>query len=159
MVNPFVSAPGLDSSFIFPIEVALKIISQRAEDWTLKNVGCNRRECWVLLCVSKSRLSQKQLSDALYVHPNQMVNILDGMEQKGFIRRIKHADNRRQYVIEPTKKGRDAYDKAVAGRAEALRYIFQPLGTDAAEQLRCWALSILGVYKGAAPDLGTNGDI
>lgn len=149
MVNPFVAAPGLNDSFMFPVEVTLNIISKRAEDWTRQAIGCTRREFWILLCVCRSRLSQKQLSEALYMHPNAIVKLLDTMEkEKGLIKRTKEADNRRQNIIEPTKKGREAWRKCMDERSAALRHIFQPLTIEEAEQFRGFTLSILGVYQG-----------
>jgi len=149
MLNSFIVAPGLKGSFLFPIEMALKLVAQRADDWTQENIGCNRRMFWVLLCIRDSRLNQRQLSDALYIHPNVMVKLLDTMERKGYLKRVEQED-RRSYVIEPTKKGKLACQTALNSQGAYIKHVFEPLTEAQAKQIREWSCDILRMYNGVA---------
>jgi DNA-binding MarR family transcriptional regulator len=145
MLNSFVVAPGLRESFLFPIEMAIRIVGQRADDWAQEHMGLNRRMFWILLCVRSSRLNQRQLSDALCIHPNVMVKLLDTMERKGYIKRVEQED-RRSYLIEATKKGRGAAQIGLDLQGNYLHEVFAPLTEAQTRTVREWSLSILRMY-------------
>ena len=155
MLNSFVMAPGLKASFLFPIEMSFKLIAQRADDWMQQKIGCNRRMFWVLLCIRDSRLNQRQLSEALCIHQNVMVKLLDTMERKGYLKRVEQED-RRSYVIEPTKKGREACQIALDAQAAYVKHVFEPLTETQAKKLREWSCGILRMYNGVTNVDDTN---
>lgn len=142
----------MQHSTIFPYEMAYQVITQRAEKWLQRSVSCGRREMWVLLCVEDQQFSQKQIGRALFIGPNPVVKLLDKMEKKKLLRRVRRADDRREHIVEATEKGRDALAKYLGERPEALRYIFWPL-TD--EQVGLWRDMSVEVLKGisTAPNM------
>ncbi|HEY6766590.1 MAG TPA: MarR family transcriptional regulator [Candidatus Sulfotelmatobacter sp.] len=148
MIEPQGIAVALRTSLVFHIEMAIKMISKRTDRWLQKTVGCNRRELWVLMCISEMGCSQRQLSDVLRVHPNMMVGLIDGMERKSLVKRTKAISNRRQYVIELTPRGKKALSLVRARRDPALKYIFEPLETSQVDQIREWSMLILQGRKG-----------
>lgn len=52
-------------------------------------------------------VSQQELSARLGVHPSRLVAILDELESRGLVERKSNADDRRQYALHLTDKGRE----------------------------------------------------
>ncbi len=50
--------------------------------------------------------SQQQLADALRIHRNNMVSLVDEMEGRGWVRRRRSATDRRAFELELTARGR-----------------------------------------------------
>lgn len=125
----------MDNAPLLPFEKAYKIISRRADNLLHKAVGCSRREMWVLVCVDTVALSQREVGDALGLHPNVVVKLLDGMQTKGLLQRVRRADDRREQIVEVTPKGKEAIQQYTGQQSMALREVFHPL-TD--EQIRQW---------------------
>jgi DNA-binding MarR family transcriptional regulator len=139
----FSDFPGYRDTVLFPLELAFKILAQRADRWLVEHVGCTRRELWVLLCVDDSRMSQQQIGDILRIHQNVMVKILDAMETRGLVKRVQNPKDRREKIVETTNKGRRARTEFRDEREAAMTYIFAPLGIPQREQLRVWSLALL----------------
>jgi DNA-binding MarR family transcriptional regulator len=55
--------------------------------------------------------SQKDVSHVLGIDPNVMVGVLDELERRGVVRRVRHPDDRRRYIVEPTEAGTRALHK------------------------------------------------
>lgn len=148
------TAPLMDSpvkhSTIFPFEMAFKVIMQRAEKWLQASVGCGRREMWVLLCVNDHQLSQRQIGEAIRLHPNVIVKILDGMEGKKLLRRARRINDRREHIVEATAKGKAALNKYLEERPEALKEVFAPL-TEA--QVALWREMSLRILQSTTATL------
>ena len=51
-------------------------------------------------------LSQQELSARLGIHPSRLVGILDALEEQRLVERKPNADDRRQYALHLTEKGR-----------------------------------------------------
>jgi DNA-binding MarR family transcriptional regulator len=51
-------------------------------------------------------LSQQELSTRLGIHPSRLVAILDALEEQRLVERQPNADDRRQYALHVTEKGR-----------------------------------------------------
>jgi DNA-binding MarR family transcriptional regulator len=60
-----------------------------------------------LLAVTQG-ISQQDLSTRLGIHPSRLVAILDELEGRGLLERKPNAEDRRQYALHLTAKGRDA---------------------------------------------------
>jgi DNA-binding MarR family transcriptional regulator len=56
--------------------------------------------------------SQQQLADALGIHRNPMVALIDGLETKKLVRRRRHPDDRRAHAIHLTARGRSKLTEA-----------------------------------------------
>jgi DNA-binding MarR family transcriptional regulator len=52
-------------------------------------------------------LSQQELSTRLNIHPSRLVAILDELESRGLLERKPNAEDRRQYSLHLTEKGRE----------------------------------------------------
>lgn len=143
METPFVIAPQLDKALTLLLELSFRVVVQRANQWLQKNAGLNRRELWVLLAVDGTQLSQRQLGEILRIHPNVMVKIIDGMERKGLIKRVRPTGNRRQYIIETTSKGLKRTQFVIDNRDTAMQYVFSPLNLGQIENAKGWMMAIL----------------
>jgi DNA-binding MarR family transcriptional regulator len=54
-----------------------------------------------------SGISQQELSDRLGIHPSRLVAILDGLESRKLLQRKPNAEDRRQYELHLSEKGRE----------------------------------------------------
>lgn len=84
-------------------------------------VGLTARQFHVLAAAaSMDRPSQKQVSHALGIDPNVMVGVVDELERHGMVRRVRHPEDRRRYIVEPTAEGVRALEEGrqVVERAE-----------------------------------------
>jgi len=52
-------------------------------------------------------LTQVALADRMRVRKASLTSVLAGLERKGFLRRIRHGEDRRKYHLFLTKRGRD----------------------------------------------------
>lgn len=57
-------------------------------------------------------LSQQQLADAMGIHRNVMVRLVDGMEELGLVERRRHRADRRAHALYLTDAARDLLPKA-----------------------------------------------
>jgi DNA-binding MarR family transcriptional regulator len=142
MKETFQLVEGLRDTLAFPVEIACRVVSRRAEIWLQRVAGCEPRELWVLLCVDSMKLNQKQISSALFLHPTTVVQLIDKLEKRKLVKRTSPKGNRRQNVIELTDKGREVVESAVSRRREAVRELFAPLAEADAAQFRDWSLAI-----------------
>ena len=54
-----------------------------------------------------SGVNQQELSAELGLHPSRLVSILDELEGRGLVERKQNADDRRQYALHLTNKGKE----------------------------------------------------
>ena len=54
-------------------------------------------------------ISQQDLSTRLGIHPSRLVAILDELESRGLLERKPNAEDRRQYALYLTAKGKDTF--------------------------------------------------
>lgn len=60
----------------------------------------------VLIEKSGNKLTQQQLADHLCSDKVSMVRVIDYLSKKGYVKRKQNADDRREYFLELTEKGR-----------------------------------------------------
>jgi DNA-binding MarR family transcriptional regulator len=65
----------------------------------------------VLLLLSKTNLSQKQISDATLADESSTTRMLDRMIKKDIIDKKRSQDDKRKYTVNITKKGQKLLDK------------------------------------------------
>lgn len=53
----------------------------------------------------KDRVTQKELARQAYIDPAHLTRILDKLEERGFIERLRNPKDYRSYIIQLTKKG------------------------------------------------------
>ena len=57
--------------------------------------------------------SQKAIGASLTIAPNRMVTLVDDLEARGAVKRIKHPNDRRAHALSLTPKGRKLFEKAL----------------------------------------------
>ncbi|KZS70385.1 MarR family winged helix-turn-helix transcriptional regulator [Mycobacterium pseudokansasii] len=73
----------------------------------LAPTGVEPRSYAVLLTLAgDDGQSQRQLSARLGIHRNVMVTVIDDLERKRLVRRLRHPDDRRAFAVTLTDKGR-----------------------------------------------------
>jgi DNA-binding MarR family transcriptional regulator len=74
-----------------------------------------RYEGLMLLFLSRAgALPLGKMGVRLQVHPTSVTNIIDGLEKRGYVRRIPHPDDRRTTLAEITAEGRRVAEQATA---------------------------------------------
>ena len=71
----------------------------------------------------QSRISQADLARATDTAPTLTGRALETLIERGWVRRKRSAEDRRQYVLELTAEGRRARDQVVKARAAVIRRI------------------------------------
>jgi len=144
--NPLEVAPGLRRSLMFQVDLLHRVLSARADAALREHDELSRRSCWILLAAKDENLSQAAIADALGVNRNVMVLELDRLEAAGWLKRVKHRDNRREQIVEPTAKGHAVLQSILA--AEKLdkyrRSLVRPLTTAQVDAFERCIQSIIG---------------
>jgi len=80
-------------------------------------------------------LSQQELSNRLNIHPSRLVAILDELESRGIVERRPHPEDRRQYSLHLTEKGRETMSDIMRIGREHQEALCAALTHDEREQL------------------------
>jgi DNA-binding MarR family transcriptional regulator len=108
-------------------------------DTTLTEFGLDRRTHRVLARLRYQgppyRLSAGELADGLGLSSGAMTNRLDRLEEAGLVRRLPDPDDRRGVLVEPTKAGHAAWDRATDTQAGREALIASALSEDEKERL------------------------
>lgn len=89
-------------------------VQEQVED-LLAPLGVHPRHFGMLaLLVEQDGQTQHQLGEALSVHRNVMVGLVDEMEQRGLVERARHPEDRRAYAVRLLPLGRRLYAEAEA---------------------------------------------
>src|SRR4051812_27997272 len=93
------------------------------------------RDAGVLMTlVTSGPTSQQELVARLNVNRTVMVKLIDGLERRGWVTRVRNPDDRRAYALEATPAGRTALDELLPLLDEAEAELTRPL--TAAESAR-----------------------
>jgi DNA-binding MarR family transcriptional regulator len=57
--------------------------------------------------------SQRAIGASLSIPPNRMVALVDDLEERGAVKRVKHPTDRRAYAVTLTPKGNELFEKAL----------------------------------------------
>jgi DNA-binding MarR family transcriptional regulator len=95
--------------------------ARRRLDRTLAPLGLRAREFWLLTIAGAGDVSQHEMAELCGLDPSSMVAILDGLEQRGWLRRMRNPRDRRMQWVQRTEAGDDLFGRALprAQRAEA----------------------------------------
>lgn len=94
-----------------------------------------RYEALMLLSFTRDgALPLGKLGERLQVHRTSVTNIVDKLEQDGYVRRVPHESDRRATLAEVTEEGRRVGERAT-GDLNAAGFSLGTLGADAQEQL------------------------
>lgn len=98
-------------------------MAARAEaDRALDEVGLTMKGFAALATlISDGPMSQQRLSRRIRMDPATMVDVIDSLEESGYIVRRRNPADRREYSLQPTAKGRALYARAEKAIVEAER--------------------------------------
>ena len=118
----------------FPVDSIVSVFANitLAKEAMAKEAGLNLSQYMTMLLVGASRtLSCKDLKDNLDLPGSSTTFVLDSLEDKGLISRIRSKRDRRQYLIELTPDGDNLCRKAMQAETERADKI---LGTLTSEE-------------------------
>jgi DNA-binding MarR family transcriptional regulator len=80
----------------------------------LAEIGLTARQVGILtLITEREPMTQRALGGELEVDRTTMVELLDELEERGLVERRRHPDDRRAFMIHPTKAGLAAKEDAI----------------------------------------------
>lgn len=121
-------------------------------DEALSELDLTGRQFLVLTFAgSADPLSQLDLSRRLGLDPTIVVGLIDGLEARKVVRRVRDPADRRRYLLELTAAGRRLHAKAAAAVADGEREFLAPLPAAARKQLR---RSLIDVMARRLPWMG-----
>jgi len=121
-----------------------QIVKARTDTALRQACHLNLREVWILLAAGCPQpVTQKQIASHLGLNQNVMVQLLDGLESSGHVRRHRNPHNRREQHVHLTPKGRHTLQQLKAQQADLYRTILTPLSEPAIRALFDAALAIV----------------
>jgi DNA-binding MarR family transcriptional regulator len=110
----------------------------------LEPLGIDGRE-WAVLRVlaDATPMSQQEAAVSLSVDRTTMVALVDGLEEKGLVKRRRDADDRRKNVVDLTQVGHDVLRRANRAGEAAEKKFLAPLSDKGTDQLRAALRSLL----------------
>ncbi len=107
------------------------LIARAEADRALTRLGLNMKGYAALATlVSDGPLSQQKLSHRIRMDPATMVDVIDSLEQSGHLLRRRNPDDRREYALLITAKGRSLFARAERALDVAERETVRDLGAD-----------------------------
>jgi DNA-binding MarR family transcriptional regulator len=105
--NAMDSAPFLKQSPLFLLQAAAALVGSRySETLTNETELDDSRYFWILCTADYDELSQQNVADILGINRNSMVAYIDTLEKREAIVRHRNPDNRREFILRVTAKGR-----------------------------------------------------
>jgi len=102
----------------------------------LEPLGLTPRAWGVLSTLTESGpLTQIELATATATDRTAMTYLLDELEQRALVERVRNPDDRRSYLIHLTQQGEEIQTKAAAGLAKHADTLLKPLGAAERHQL------------------------
>jgi DNA-binding MarR family transcriptional regulator len=102
----------------------------------LEPLGLSPRAWGVLSTLAESGpMTQIELATALAIDRTAMVYLLDELEERGLVERVRNPEDRRSFLIHLTAQGERTQRKAAAGLAGATETLLNPLDTAERRQL------------------------
>jgi DNA-binding MarR family transcriptional regulator len=117
----------------------------------MREHGLNIGEFEVLAALRRSgppyRLRPSELTQSLIITPGAVTSRLDALERRRFIRRTRHADDRRGQIVQLTDAGQRVFDGAFASVLDECERTLAPLG-----KRRNSLRTVLGVFLKSMDD-------
>jgi DNA-binding MarR family transcriptional regulator len=101
----------------------------------LAPLGLTSQQAALLLMAGRSASSPAQVAAEIGTDTAGMTRLLDRLERKGLVRRVRHPDDRRSVVIEVTEQGRALVPKLPPIFGRVSQQLFQGFTADELEQL------------------------
>src|SRR4051812_45287377 len=103
----------------------------------LEPLGIRPREWAALLCLDEQNgLSQREVAELLGIDRTRMVALVDELQQKGWVERRTHADDRRKNIVTLTGTGRELKDRGASVMDECERRFLSGLSDTDTAQLK-----------------------
>jgi len=99
----------------------------------------------VLHCQGSSKM--KTLADGLGLSARNLTAVADSLEGEGLIRRVAHPTDRRSTLLELTRSGQAAADKALAPRLIEISRLFDELSPTARSHLRTTLANLVATME------------
>ena len=117
-----------------------------AEPW-LVDQGM-RPPCFGILRVigAWEPVSQREVSEAVQIHPSEMVDLIDLLEGNGWVERARDDTDRRRYDLRLTGDGRRALDRLNRIAAEVEDEVLEPLRPAERERLAALLGRLMAVH-------------
>jgi DNA-binding MarR family transcriptional regulator len=110
----------------------------------LEPLGIQPRHFGALAVCAHTAGSQQALASELGVSGTIVVELVDALEQRGFVERRRNSLDRRSYVIVPTPTGEVTLTRASEAAAELERRIAGVIGADGLAELTALLRTLLG---------------
>jgi DNA-binding MarR family transcriptional regulator len=135
---------GLDRLLDTPLVAEIEFLTARARalgsakaNALLEPLGLRIRSYAVLsMACSGAAPSQRELAEFLLLDPSQIVALLDGLEQRGLVKRETDPRDRRSKVIKGTAAGRRLLAQAAVATRQAEEQAMGNLSSAERDQLR-----------------------
>jgi MarR family transcriptional regulator for hemolysin len=144
-LNPFAALPDVWTCYQLTFELALTITRKRLAKFYAAR-GIELREVWILMGCRVTAASQSLVADCLGINHNVMVRIVDGLEAKKLIRRVRNPENRREYLLKVTSKGHAELRLIDRNFDNAAREAFRPISLEELQHLKDLAAVIIRSY-------------
>jgi DNA-binding MarR family transcriptional regulator len=144
--SPFSQFPVLKTSVLFPMQCAMKIVEARFEAMDFKKYGITVRQFWILLIASHRSVSQGVIADGLDINKNSMVDLIDDMESRHLVRRVRNPENRKECLIEIQPKGSEVFHSITRDQKDSIAEGFFPLAVRDVRKLWNWAIEIIETH-------------
>lgn len=102
------------------------------------------REYWILTCVDREPMSQRQLSELLSIDASDMVRLIDNLENNNWATRERDPKDRRRQIVAATKKGTKSLAKLAADVAEAEERALEASSSKQLKSLRKLSQAVAG---------------
>jgi DNA-binding MarR family transcriptional regulator len=101
----------------------------------LRPLGISVQMCGVLSVLAAGAISQQELGEQLGIDRTTVVELIDELEKKGVVVRVRNPADRRSYSLKLTPHGRAFQKRAARVFDEAAAEVFSPLKPGEQEQL------------------------
>ena len=131
---------------------ALLAVVARSIAPELERVTVPQFRVLVVLSTAGAPVRNRDLAEALGVHPSTFTRTADRLVAGGWVRRAETPDNRRETLVSLTPAGKRLVDRVTARRRDDIREVLARLGVDERAQV----LAAMTAFSHAAgePDVG-----
>lgn len=123
----------------------------RFQDETFGRFGLNRGEVGVLAALAlagpKERLSPTQLFKGLMLSSAGITSRLDRLERRAYVKRERHATDRRSVLVEITEAGRKVLEQAITADVKREAELVAPLSRAERRTLAALLRKLIGAVE------------
>jgi DNA-binding MarR family transcriptional regulator len=87
--------------------------ARRRLDCALEPLGLRSREFWLLVIAGNGNISQHEMAELCGLDPSSLVAVLDGMERRRLLHRVRNPNDRRVQWVRRTEEGDRLFARAL----------------------------------------------